>query len=583
MRAYVDELHDPAYYRSLRRSVAAMILLASLTPLALVGGISAYQFHVSYEAKVLAQLSEMVQKHQQNIDFFLSEKLGDLRLMARLYDYPRLADEEFLKTRLKLLQEEFRGAFVDLGVVDGRGMQRAYAGPFMLEQADYSEARWFRQAMHSEVYISDVFLGLRGLPHFIIAVRGTHRGQPWILRATIDFMAFDSLVENIRIGRTGAAFIVSREGRFQTTPPPGGESMDTSRFVRVLTDMRTPEGDAGWSPMGREAVVQLRTGPTGLDTVYVMTPLKGGEWLLVYQQDEDDAFASLLAARRTMVAVMLLGAAGIVLTALYLARRIVRYIERADAEKAVMNDQVIEAGKMAAIGELASGIAHEINNPVAIMLEEAGWVGDVAGDLDLPDKDRAEIAASLSQIRTQGARCREITHKLLSFARRIDPTVMTVDLNKAAREVVGLSEQRARYDNIEFAMDFAPELPCIRASASELQQVLLNLVNNSIDAIGPGGGDIRIFTRQDKGGVVLGVEDSGEGIPKANLSRIFDPFFTTKPVGKGTGLGLSIIYGIIKKMGGEVDVDSVPGQGTTFTLHFPESILAPQGEEDGHV
>ena len=581
MKPQAEELHDPAYYRALRRGMAATILLASLSPLFLVGGISAYQFHVSYEAKVLAQLTEMVQKHQQNIDFFLAEKLGDLRLVARLYDYPRLADEEFLRSRLKLLQEEFRGAFVDLGLVDGQGMQRAYAGPFMLEKADYHDAQWFKAAMDSEVYISDVFLGLRGLPHFIIAVRGLHEGRPWILRATIDFMAFDSLVENIRIGRTGAAFIVNGRGRYQTTPPPGADKMDTARFTRVLEGLTARDDDAWASMDRREAVVRREADAQGVDMVYVMTPLKGGQWLLVYQQDRDDAFASLLAARRTMLTVVLLGAAAMFFTAWYLARRIVRYIEKADAEKAVMNEQVIETGKMAAIGELAAGIAHEINNPVAIMLEEAGWVGDVARDLTLPPADRAEIEGSLAQIATQGARCREITHKLLSFARRIDPTVATVDLNAAAREVVGLSEQRARYDNIEFALDLEEGLPGICASGSEVQQVLLNLVNNSLDAIGPGGGDIRLFTRSEGDRVILGVEDSGEGIPRANLNRIFEPFFTTKPVGKGTGLGLSIIYGIVKKMGGEVEVDSVPGQGTTFTLAFPREACG--AGEDGHV
>jgi two-component system NtrC family sensor kinase len=144
-----------------------------------------------------------------------------------------------------------------------------------------------------------------------------------------------------------------------------------------------------------------------------------------------------------------------------------------------------------------------------------------------------------------------------------------VQLNDLVEEIVGISEQRARYSNVKITKHLAPDLPMVSASPSEMQQVFLNLINNAIDAIGPTGGTIDVATRIDADFAVVDVADSGQGIPKSILPRIFDPFFTTKPVGKGSGLGLSICYGIVKKMGGKITVNSAVGIGTTFHVYVP--------------
>jgi two-component system NtrC family sensor kinase len=244
----------------------------------------------------------------------------------------------------------------------------------------------------------------------------------------------------------------------------------------------------------------------------------------------------------------------------------------------MMNEQVIEAGKLASIGELAAGIAHEINNPVAIMVEEAGWMEDLLAEEELGEcKNIDEFKRALGQVKTQGVRCKEITYKLLSFARRTDPKMRDVQLNDLVEEIVGISEQRARYSNVKITKHLLPDLPMVSASPSEMQQVFLNLINNAIDAIGPGGGTIDVATRVDGGFAIVDVADSGQGIPKSILPRIFDPFFTTKPVGKGSGLGLSICYGIVKKMGGRITVNSAVGIGTTFHVHVPLEKNAGKG------
>jgi len=242
----------------------------------------------------------------------------------------------------------------------------------------------------------------------------------------------------------------------------------------------------------------------------------------------------------------------------------------------LMNDQIVETGKLASLGELAAGIAHEINNPVAIMVEEAGWIEDLLEDEEFKEGENLnEFERALKQIRTQGQRCKEITHKLLSFARKTDSRIQVVSINELIEELVTLSEQRAKYSNVTIQVDLQKDLPTVKVSESELQQVMLNLINNALDAMENTGGNLSISTRTEENNIILGdyilieVSDNGPGIPTANLAKIFDPFFTTKPVGKGTGLGLSICYGILKKMGGDILVRSIVGEGTNFTVKVP--------------
>lgn len=552
-----NRLANGGYYRSLTRNMILSVIVISLSPLLLFSILIGYQFHTSYQNKVLDHLQEIVRKHKQNIDSFLNERLANVAMLVRVHSLKRLSSEAFLKESLSLFREEYGGVFVDLGLVDERGVQVAYAGPFELKRANYANSEWFKRAFQSPFYISDVFLGLRGLPHFIITVKP--EGARWLLRATIDFVAFNSLVEATQLGKTGSAFIVNRNGDFQTRP-----RFEAAFHREMLT------GFLSRKPVEERVEVFENDDPSGRTFLSLMTPLKNGQWILVYLQDKTDAFADLYRARRLGIIIFLLGGLGIVGTSVFLSRRMVQRIARADREKEMMNEQVIEAGKLASVGELAAGIAHEINNPMAIMVEEAGWIEDLLQEEEFQEgANLDEFKRAVKQIKIQGKRCKEITHKLLSFARKTDPAIKVVQLNDLVEEIVALCEQRAKYSSIHINMNLMPSLPTIHASPSEMQQVLLNLINNAVDAMEKSGGSIDITTRLDGAHVVLDVADTGPGIPQANLARIFDPFFTTKAVGKGTGLGLSICYGIIHKMGGEISVNSAVGIGAVFHIRIP--------------
>jgi two-component system NtrC family sensor kinase len=548
------------YYRSLTRKMILTIILVSFTPLILVGSIILYRFHVSYHEKLEAHLQELVLKHKQTIDSFLKEKLGDIRFLSETFCFDELKDASFLQDRLDLLQQSFGPVFVDLGVVNSRGLQVAYAGPFRLGEALYFEADWFKKAMKTRHFISDVFLGLRGLPHFIVAVRDNWMGDQWILRATIDFVAFNDFVKNIRIGETGFAYILNRKGKFQTKP-----FFDIAQKNEPYRDfLKIKEDDP------QKVHIVEKKDDSGRKIIYVASFLKDGDWLLVYQQNHRDAYLDFFRTIVVGITIIVFGAFGIVFAALFLSKRMVHRISMADQEKEMMNKQIIETGRLASIGELAAGIAHEINNPVAIMVEEAGWIKDFLEEEEFRESENLdEFERALNQIKTQGRRCKEITHKLLSFARKTDSRVQETRINELIRELVALSEQRAKYAKITIHMDLENNLPVTYLAQSEMQQVLFNLINNAIDAMEKKGGELTITTYLEKDTIGIKMSDNGPGIPEANLSRIFEPFFTTKPVGKGTGLGLSICYGIIQKMGGQIHVESIIDSGTTFNIRLP--------------
>jgi two-component system NtrC family sensor kinase len=548
------------FYQELSRKIRILILVISFFPFILTTGILFYRFNFTYTEKIQAHISELVQRHTQNIDTFLSEKLGNIRYLAYQLEYNTQSHELFLKNNLALLESEYKESFTDIGIVDENGIQIAYEGPFNLKNVDYKNAEWFQNAMQKPYYISDVFAGLRGHPHFIIAVKVNIGGIVHILRATINFTRFNSMVENIQIGETGIAYILNGKGLIQTK----ADIRIDPAIIASLVDYQNMEN---------RTLITEKQDSAGNKYLYAISTLKNIDWSVVFRQDVKDAFRDLRKTQMLTLILLVVGCIAVIAVAFTLPKYIVKLIASAETKTEAMNRLVVESGKLASIGELAAGIAHEINNPVAIMVEEAGWIEDLLEDEELKATENlTEFKRALKQINTQGKRCKEITHKLLSFARKTDSTINDVEVNDAIREMVSLTAQMARYNNVIIETRLEESLPFIRISPSELQQVMLNLINNAIDAMEKTGGTITIETRKSKiehNHIAISIEDTGPGIPKENLDRIFNPFFTTKAVGKGTGLGLSICYGLVQKMGGKIEVSSQVGVGTQFRIFIP--------------
>jgi len=231
--------------------------------------------------------------------------------------------------------------------------------------------------------------------------------------------------------------------------------------------------------------------------------------------------------------------------------------------------QLVEAEKLATLGRFSVGVAHEINNPLAIINEKAGLMKDYLERAeDFRDKER--FSAMLAAIFTSVQRCSSITHRILDFAGKPGDSPDAVDLNLLVREVVVLLEREIGRKGIQVRLDLSEELPLVMSDRTQIQQVLASILLNAVEAVGAGGA-IGVSTgRKDAGTLQVSIEDNGRGIPEKVLRHIFEPFLlTSKETGKGVGLGLSIAYGIIKRLGGGILVRSEPDKGTVFTVELP--------------
>jgi two-component system NtrC family sensor kinase len=228
----------------------------------------------------------------------------------------------------------------------------------------------------------------------------------------------------------------------------------------------------------------------------------------------------------------------------------------------------MKSERLAMIGRLAAGVAHEINNPLTGVLTFSHLLREKE-DLDEQDKEDLDV------IIKETARAGEIVRGLLDFARERPVAKEPLNVNDVIRQTVPLLGNRKAFQQIAIHVDLAEDLPRVDGDVNQLQQVLLNLSLNACAAM-PDGGTLTISTSPGEASVIVEVADTGCGIRKEHLERIFEPFFTTKPVGQGTGLGLSISYGIIQQHAGDLTVRSEEGRGTTFTI-----VLPCAGEEVG--
>jgi len=227
------------------------------------------------------------------------------------------------------------------------------------------------------------------------------------------------------------------------------------------------------------------------------------------------------------------------------------------------NIQLIQSQKIASIGRMAAGVAHEINNPLSAILIYAELLKESL-------KGHFDHSKDLQEIIDQTLRCKKIVSDLLEFSRKSAGKSSSFSLEHLVSKCLALLINKANFQNIEVSQDFDQDMPSMVGDMSQLQQVFTNLFINAADAM-EGRGELRVGAHydSDRRMFTVTISDTGPGIPQANLGRIFNPFFTTKPVGKGTGLGLAICYGIVKKLGGEIEVRSELDVGTTFKVILP--------------
>lgn len=544
-------------YINLQRKIMLIILCVSIIPLVFLGETIYYQFARTYGEKIEDQIKYRARSQSDAVEVFLRERTAILATIVDTHSFDDLKQQENLNRIFKVISRRTDG-LIDLGVIDSAGQHLAYAGPYNLKGLNYFQQAWFSEVMSKGKYISDVYMGYRQWPHFVIAVRGYSNGRSWILRATVDSDIFNKLVRTAQTGKSGDAYLINKTGMYQTAPRFSGKILGKSNLDLTL--------------FGQGTTVAEKIKADGKTKHVAGTWLKNSEWLLVITQDVGDEKSGLLTTRNTEIIIIVFGCLVMIMTTFFTMRIIFRHLEEADKGISELNEQLIQSDKIAALGKMATGIAHEINNPLAIIGEKAGWMRDLLDEEEFQESENfKEYEQSVNKIEEYVERARKITHNMLGFARRMEHRLDDVDINHVLNQTLELLQSHTQTNNIEISKDFQSELPIIASDQSQLQQVFLNLINNAIDAVEKDG-LIEVKTRKKDSQIVVAIKDNGPGIAKEHLKKVFDPFFTTKETGKGIGLGLSVSYNIIKKLGGTLKVESKISEGAVFSVKLPIKI-----------
>ncbi|MCJ7602804.1 MAG: ATP-binding protein [Desulfobulbaceae bacterium] len=493
-------------------------------------------------------MKRTVENRKQVITIFLDDQRELLSQLMRLYSYDDLKDQTQLERIFAAVAAT--GFIVDMDVIDAAGRHVAYVGPYRekLIGKIYKNEKWFKDVMLKGKHISDVFLGYREVPHFVMAVADPQR--KWVLRATINSEFFNNLLQSAWIGETGDAFVVNRKGELQTPSRFGDNSLSAGEKTLLVYHEGT-------------AVIEID------EFIYVTSWLKNREWLLIVKLRTSSVLEIFYYARNMDFLTISIAILVVVTVATLIAHLMVNKLEMADRERVSLDSQMLQVEKMASLGRMAAGVAHEINNPLQLITDQAGWIGELLDEED-PQilMNFNEYRKAIDKIKSHVARASGVTHRLLGFSRKMDAEKAAVNINRLIEEVISFLENEAFNNHIAINKHLQKDMPAIMTDAAQIQQVLLNILNNSMDAIEKNGA-IDITSQVEGQNIILTFEDTGPGIRPEIMDKIFDPFFTTKAPGKGTGLGLSICYTIIQSLGGKIEIQNRKKGGAVFTVKLP--------------
>ena len=541
-------------YSRIWRWAMLLTALVTLLPLVLITTLDYQVTRQSIESEHLLRTLRVGSNAKRTISFFLSERVSALSFIVRDKSYEELNDPDELAALLQNLRESF-GGFVDLGVINNDGVQTAYAGPYALQGKDYSDQEWCREVRVKGFFISDVFLGFRKVPHLVISVRHTQPdGSCYILRTAIETQKFNEVLAALELSGRGDAFLINRQGIIQTP----------TRYQKAIFETipyQVPE-------YSDHTEIREDTNPEGQPVIICSAYIPDSPYILMIVKHKNDMMQAWNQTRIKLIGFLAISITVILIAIFAFTTYFVNNMYLADERRLMTLHEMEYSNKLASIGRLAAGVAHEINNPLAIINEKAGLIKDLFTYTDSYSAD-TRIIGLIDSVLSSVERCGIITKRLLGFARHMEGTLESLSIGNIVSEVLGFLHKEAEYRNITVTVNLDPAIPEFTSDRGKLQQILLNIVNNAFAAMAIGG-ELKIDARKDTPEQIsVSIADNGCGMTEEELGKIYEPFYSTKTKTGGTGLGLSITYGLVQDLGGRIKVASKKGEGTTFTIVLP--------------
>lgn len=542
-----------------------LLLVSVVIPLILVPVLlsSWYYYYLSRNralAQVEGETAVLAKNASIDIELFFNQYKSSLRFISLTYGVDGLSNPEIMATVFANLEKTGSG-FQSLDMYDSEGNMISCIGPDEVCNTS-GPLQWLDEVRERGLLIGVTSLNPEKVPHMFIGIKVYRRdGSPFILRGILDNLVLNDLLSQIRLDEIQDVFLATSSGRLLSPSKYCGEPGEYAclPLEKDLPAATLMEDLSFYGGVGKTVFV----GAARVDNTDIILGLIVPE----------DVVERLMAATRHLISTVLIPSIlGLVVVALCLVTYVIHGLFRADLRRREYLQQVERNDKLASIGRLAAGVAHEINNPLAIINEKAGLLKDMFTYTDTYEEDE-RLLNTVDAIIKAVERAGSITHRLLGFARKIEVSVEQINVEHLIRETLGFLRKEALYKNIRINIDVAENVPDIVTDRGKLQQIVLNLVNNAFAAMDDGG-QLDVIVRRIPGqkAISVAVRDNGCGISEENLKLIFEPFFSTRTKSGGTGLGLAITYGLIRDLHGTLEVESQVGVGTTFTITLPFSI-----------
>lgn len=547
-------------FDKLRAKLIIILVLISSVPLVFFAAV-VYKKEVELvRKKVLSHLETIVVQDTLMIDEFRKERTHDLNLLA--VTIKGLSTEKAVE-HFRLMQKE-RKIYKHIFITNQKGIVLCEAGSFTISKKNLAAQEWSKSAMSGNPFMGDIgFYNARGDYDLLVAVpvKSATGRITGVLGATINFQHIADIMKSTGIGRTGEIYLVNKNGIFLTATRIGtglkGKRLMPERFAHYFT------------AVGPDEYIDYR----GKRVVRAFRKLPDLDWFLVGEQDSDEVFKDITALRTLFAGFSALLIALIALAGYFISTKMVRLLEVAYKQNKDLEMQVIQKDKLASMGLLTGGIAHELNTPLAGALLYTQMLKEEVKDTTPSHMEK------LVFVEEEIKRSSRIVRSLLDFSRQSQTDSDVADVNEILSKLLDISDKLCSDKRIEVKRSFEAGVPLVKGNGSILHQVFMNIVANAIEAM-EDGGILTVATRhaQPLHKVVIDIQDTGSGIPEEFLGDVFDPFFTTKSSGEGVGLGLALSYSMVRKMGGNIRVTSSFNEentiskfpsGTTFTIELP--------------
>ncbi|MBW2518519.1 MAG: sensor histidine kinase [Deltaproteobacteria bacterium] len=541
-------------FRRIWKRAVSITAIVALVPL-IIWALAGYRLNLdTIESELVLRTSQLVSNSWRSVSLFISERRSVLDFITHDHTFETLHDKARLAAILDNLNRRI-GGFTDLGVINSSGIQQTYAGPHQLEGLDYSSKPWFQQVLKHGVYISELVTGFRSEPHLDAAVkRNLPDGSFFVLRAALDARKLNELVAQFEVGEKSDAFIITRKGVLQTPSRYYGPVFNQIP-IRIPDYSPKAQVFKGMNDKKERLVIGYAYIP---ETPFILMIVKQKGELIQPWYKTGWAFTGILAT----------SILGILLVTLAVTSRLVDQIHEADQERVDTLHQAEYTQKMVSLGRLASGVAHEINNPLAIINQKAGHIKDIF-TLTRAYKNDPKLIGLVDSVLATVHRCAEVTKGLLNFARHLNLSVQTVSLAEIIDEVNDVLAKEAETRSITIGVNYADNVPHFESDRGKLEQIFFNLFNNAITVMKDGGHLEISVKRENTNSVAITFANNGPGIPEAEIKHVFEPFFYTKAGESGTGLGLAVTYALVQEIGGQIRVQSELGKGTQFHIRLP--------------